>query len=239
MSSIFYNNLDSFNTFGLKIENIPQMPATNAKYETKDIPGGDNGSLNIFNGYDDNSIPFNFVFEAGEEFYIKKANIIAWLNSKINSELKYSLNKSMYYIVKKVEISDFKTTSKIVRRFTAKFTVEPASYLIEGIDIVNLSTPTILFDDRATYKSQPYIKIYGSGDITININNQYLILKGVTDYIEVDSKLKNCYKNLNGVITNCNNQMYSIFPVLEVGENNISWAGNISKIEIVPRWCCL
>lgn len=239
MSSIFYNNLDSFNTFGLKIENIPQMPATNAKYETKDIPGGDNGSLNIFNGYDDNPIPFNFVFKAGEDFNIKKSKIIAWLNSKINTEMTYSLNKSFYYLVKKVEISDFKTTSKIVRRFTAKIIVEPLSYLIDGKEVILLTAPTILYNDRATYMSPLYMKIYGNGDITVKINEQSLILKGVNEYIEVDSKLRNCYKNVNGVITNCNNQMYSTFPTLDVGENNISWAGNISKIEIVPRWCCL
>ncbi len=238
MSNIIYNNLNS-ETLGLKIENIPLMPSTNAKYETVEIVGGENGSLNIFEGYSDNVIPFNFVFKTGEEFYVKKARIIAWLNSKINTELMYSLNKSMYYIVKKVEISDFKTTSKIVRRFTAKFTVEPASYILEGKDMVTLSAPTILFDGIATYKSQPYLKIYGIGDISISINNQSLILKSITDYIEVDSKLKNCYKTTNGVITNYNNLMYSQFPVLEVGENNISWNGNVTKIEIIPRWCCL
>ena len=83
------------------------------------------------------------------------------------------------------------------------------------------------------------MKIYGSGDIAININSQTLILKGINSYIEVDSKIKNCFKNVNGVITNCNNQMYSTFPILEVGENNISWAGAVTKIEIMPRWCCL
>lgn len=240
MSSIFYNNLDSFIAFGLRIENIPQFHSVNKKYETTDIPGGENGSLNIFDGYSDNIIPFNFVFFAeDEEFQIKKRKIIAWLNSSVLKELKYSLNKDVYYIVKKVEISEFKTEARIGRRFTATFTIEPLTYLLEGKETVNITVPTTLYNDKSTHNSQLYMKIYGSGDIAININSQTLILKGINSYIEVDSKIKNCFKNVNGVITNCNNQMYSTFPILEVGENNISWAGAVTKIEIMPRWCCL
>lgn len=239
MSSIFYNNLDSFNSFGLIIENIPQFPSVNKKYEPIDIPGGENGSLNIFNGYSDIVIPFNFAFFANdEEFQIKKRKIISWLNSSVSTELKYSLNKDVYYVVKKVEISEFKTEARIGRRFTTTFTFEPLSYLLEGKEIRDIFTPTTLFNDRATHDSPLYMKIYGTGDITININSQTLILKGVNEFIEVDSKIKNCFKTVNGVITNCNNQMYSTFPVLEVGENNISWIGNVSKIELIPRWCC-
>lgn len=238
MSSIFYNNLDSNDAFGLKIENIPQMPATNAKYQTEDIPGGENGSLNIFDGYSDNVIPFNFVFKATEDFEIKKAKIINWLNSKVNSELTYSLSKGMFYIVKKVEISSFKTTSRIVRRFTATFTLEPLTYLLEGKETLTVNAPATLFNDKSTHDSPLYMKVYGTGDITININNQSLILKNIVDFIEVDSKIQNCFKTINGVIQNCNNQMYTPFPKLEVGENNISWSGSVSKIEIIPRWCC-
>lgn len=29
------------------------------------------------------------------------------------------------------------------------------------------------------------------------------------------------------------------FPYLDIGENVISWSGNISKIEITPNWRCL
>ena len=36
-----------------------------------------------------------------------------------------------------------------------------------------------------------------------------------------------------------NNKMYSDFPILEEGENNISWSGNVTQIEIIPRWVVL
>ena len=87
--------------------------------------------------------------------------------------------------------------------------------------------------------SNPLIKVVGSGDVTVSINNQELILKGLEDEIEVDCELMNAYKKINGDIALLNNKMYSDFPVLESGENQISFEGNISKIELIPRWVVL
>lgn len=239
MSSIFFNNLDSMDDLNLKIENIPAFPSTNAKYETVEIPGGENGSLNIFDGYSDNQIAFNFRFKAEEDFILRKSKIIAWLNSKISSELVYSGHKSIYYLAKKVSLSEFKTTSKFIRRFTATFALDPFTYLSEGKDILEIVKPITVFNGNSTYASRPHINIYGTGDIIISINSQSLILKGLDGNVEIDSFQKNCYKTINNSIVNQNNKMYSQFPILEVGENNISWSGNVSKIEIIPRWCCL
>jgi phage-related protein len=36
-----------------------------------------------------------------------------------------------------------------------------------------------------------------------------------------------------------NKMLVGAFPKLAAGDNNISWAGNVTKIEIVPRWCKL
>ena len=62
-----------------------------------------------------------------------------------------------------------------------------------------------------------------------------MILKGVEDYIEIDTELYNCFKG----DVNQNNKMYSDFPVLEEGVNNISWEGNVTRLEITPRWVVL
>jgi phage-related protein len=33
--------------------------------------------------------------------------------------------------------------------------------------------------------------------------------------------------------------MYSDFPVLEEGKNDITWEGNVTQLEILPRWVVL
>lgn len=80
--------------------------------------------------------------------------------------------------------------------------------------------------------SEPYVKVYGSGDATILIGNQETKLFNIENYIEIDSELMNCYKDN----VNQNNRMSGEFPVLKSGDNSVVWSGNVTKIEIEPRW---
>jgi phage-related protein len=113
------------------------------------------------------------------------------------------------------------------------FSCKPLKKEIFGDGKIILTQSGTLYNEGLA--SNPYIKVVGSGDIAININNQKLILKGVEDYVEVDTELYNCFKGN----VNQNNKMYSDFPVLEEGKNEISFTGNVSQLEILPRWVVL
>ena len=65
------------------------------------------------------------------------------------------------------------------------------------------------------------------------------VMMSSVEEIEVDSEIMNAYKKVNDDIILLNNKMYSDFPILEEGNNDISWVGNISQIEITPRWVVL
>ncbi|HBJ1646337.1 UNVERIFIED_ORG: phage tail protein [Clostridium botulinum] len=238
MSEIYFNNKSS-KECKLLIENIIDLPTSSTKYNTVDIPGSNNGSLNIYNGLEDIQLSFDFVFKSRENFIISKSRIVSWLKSKISKELRYSLHKGIYYIVKKVDIGEFKTTFKLVRRFTVKFTCCPIVFLDEGKEVITFNKSITLYNGKSTCNTEPQLNIFGSGDITIKINNQQLILKDIENNIIVDSFSKDCYKISNNKIIHSNNKMYSDFPILEVGENNISYSGNVRKIELIPRWCCI
>lgn len=86
------------------------------------------------------------------------------------------------------------------------------------------------------FTATPYMKIYGSGNVTLYINNRAHGFKNIDGYIEVDSENMNAYK---GDTLQNNKMLVGAFPKLAAGDNNISWAGNVTKIEIVPRWCKL
>ena len=42
--------------------------------------------------------------------------------------------------------------------------------------------------------AKPYIKIYGSGNISLHINSDTFTFENVSDYIEIDSETMNAYK---------------------------------------------
>ena len=69
-------------------------------------------------------------------------------------------------------------------------------------------------------------------DITLRVNSQKISLKEITDKIIIDSEMKNAYNNSISL----NYKMSGDFPILSLGENNISWIGDVKKVEITPNW---
>lgn len=113
-----------------------------------------------------------------------------------------------------------------------KFTRKPYKRLIKGDASIILTEATTIHNPEG-FTSSPHIKITGTGNITLYINNRSHVFKDIEDYIEIDSEMMNAYKG----ITLQNNKMYTTtFPKLVAGENNISWTGKVTSIEIIPRW---
>lgn len=231
MSYIIFNNLDS-RDLDITIENIPNIPATNKIYKSIEIDGGEN--LTKIKGFEDIEISFNFVYKAKEDkYFMQKARIDNWLLSATNKYLFYSMDEYKTYKVKQVNISETKTTSRIVRRFTATFTCNGLKYMTSGLKVKTILNSGIL-NNFGTYEAKPIIKVYGSGNITININNNSFTIKNMVDYVVIDAEIKKCYKDN----TNKGRDMTGDYPVFSIGRNAISWTGNATKLEIIPNWRC-
>lgn len=121
---------------------------------------------------------------------------------------------------------------------TLDFSCKPFRYSAEGRQTITLTeTGTVVYNGEA-YASKPYIKVTGSGNITLTVAGENYYLSGVDGYIEIDSETMNAYKgsaNLNSSLTGAS------FPLLQPGANTISWSGSgtVTKVEIIPRWCTL
>jgi len=232
MSYIFYNNVES-RDLDLIIENVPIVPAINIEYETIEIDGGEN--LTRIKGFSDISLSFDFWYKADDdEYFMKKAMIDNWLLNTKSKELFYSADERKTYKVKQIKISETKTSSRIIRRFTATFTCNGLKYMTSGLKPKNIVTSGITINNFGTYESRPMIKIYGSGNITVSINSSNFTIKNVVDYVAIDSEIKECYKDN----INFGRSMTGDYPVFFIGKNTISWSGNVSKLEIIPRWRC-
>ena len=129
---------------------------------------------------------------------------------------------------------DIEQELRSVGKLSLSFNCKPFKYSFEGQRTVIMDAAGALYNAEQ-YESKPYIKVVGSGTITLTINNSAVTLSSVDEYIELDSEMLNAYKGS----TAANSKMAGDFPVLIPGENNISWVGNVTRLEIVPRWCCL
>lgn len=115
------------------------------------------------------------------------------------------------------------------------FSCHPMRFSVDGTKTINLTAAGNIYNQEA-FPSQPYIKIYGSGNGGIFMNGKGISIMGIDEYVEIDCETMNAYKgtvNKNSTIT------LSEFPRLKPGANSISWTGGVTKIDIIPRWCTL
>ena len=120
--------------------------------------------------------------------------------------------------------------------FTVNFNCKPYRYLFDGQKTIAAPKAGLQLINPFKIAAEPYIKIYGNGNISMSVNNTTVSFTGVSGYIEIDSEIKNAYKGL----TLLNNIMTGdTFPTLEPGVNEVTFTGSVTKAEIVPRWCTI
>lgn len=153
--------------------------------------------------------------------------IKAWLINTGESDLIFSFQPDKKYIAQVVNMIDFKQVLKYTSRFPIIFNCKPFKYAVkEKIITVTKNNSTIY--NEGTFKSEPVIKVYGNGNIKFKINDDEVTIKKVDEYITIDSVLKDAYKD----DALKNGDMTGEFPILKVGENVVSFSGNVSKVEV-------
>ncbi|EJE7236686.1 phage tail family protein [Clostridium botulinum] len=211
------------NEKGLKIISLPNITTPEKREEKIIIPGRDGYLTQSDESYEGEVKPV--------EFDIKHDNfddIKTWLNG--SGEVIFSNEPDRYY---KARIINKLDLARVLEKFHGgiiQFDCQPFAYDLDN-NLIIIDKPISIYNE-GTYKSQPYLKIFGTEEIILNINDKIIKLKNVNNYIELNSEIQECYRDT----LNCNNDMQGEFPIFKVGENKISWTGNVSKIEITPNW---
>lgn len=238
MNYFIYNGIKS-SDLGVYIQNknIFSSPKYDASFVS--IPGR-NGDLIASNGrYPNTSISYTcfIVAKSIEELSDKVTTVKNWLYKEpdryhdlIDS---YDVNfKRKAVFNSKLDISD--EVNKI-GTFTVVFSCKPQRYLVSTLE-KETYTEEFVVNNPYSLNAKPYLKIYGSGDITLTISsegtNKIWIIKNVEEFIECDSELMNFYKGTelqNGKVTGDD------FPELFTGDNSIAWKGDVTKVEIIKR----
>ncbi|CYU97996.1 phage tail domain-containing protein [Streptococcus suis] len=201
----------------------PVIPSPEMEYEDISIPGRD-GSLTRELGY--KNIPIECEYNMLEEVNIKSLvrTVKGFFVGK--KTLRFS-DDDVYYKIKKIQFSDIENEVAEYGLFRVTFECDPFQYALNSsVSLVNGQS----FQNMGTYRSKPYLKVFGSG--TLTVNGKSIILRDVGDYIELDSDLQNAYRGN----VDMNRNMVGEFPEFVPGTNRVSWSGNITKIICEGRW---
>ena len=127
-----------------------------------------------------------------------------------------------------------------VGSFTVTFNCKPYKYSFAGQQMVSVDSTSISVTNPTAFESRPYIKLYGSEAVTLNISSgsstTSWTISAINEYIEIDSELMNCFK---GTVLKNDAVKGTEFPVFKPGVCTINCTGDVTRIEVIPRWCCL
>ena len=231
MLKINWNGIDSDTITGLIICELPPISKPKMKTTITKIDGRDG----------------DIIEELGYESYTKNIKIGLTKNYDINQVIKYFTGSGDLIMsnepdkVYKCSIIDKVDYNKLLRFKTAtvKFYTQPFKFKKDEPKVIlSIDEETsVMVNNIGLEKSKPIIKLTGSGTVDLQLNGatvlNYTFPENETEVI-IDSIQEEAY--YDGTFKNRN--MVGEFPILELGENIISWSGELTEIEIDPksRW---
>lgn len=212
---------------GVIVTAMPETVRAERRVESVTVAGR-NGSLHTDEGVYES---YDRTMECALIKRAKLDEVTAWLVG--SGEMTFSTEPDKVYrvtIANKISIAQM---MRVFQKFQVVMDTQPFKYSVNAAgDALELTAPTTIRNSGTVY-SEPLITVYGSGDITLTINGADFPLYGVQESITIDSEMMEVFKGS----TNQNGKYGGIdFPRFEVGKNEISWTGNVSKIKIQPRW---
>lgn len=232
-----YKGINSLDMY-LRIINDISFPSPEADIDFVEVLGKD-GDVAIDNerlkGVNF-SIPVQLRLPKDIDVNTMATKISEWLKTDIGwHPLRFSGSKDYEYIAICYEQFNIQETLKQFGRTVINFRLKPYKRKVDKQIIELTNGMTVL--NLENKESKPLINIEGSGDIKLKNNGiDWLILKGVDSSITVDSEIMSVYKGDRPEFSKMNSTLRPLFPILYPGENKITWIGNITKIEVDPRW---
>lgn len=236
MLKFIFAGKDSYSDYGIFIRKRPPLPSPKRRVTFIEVPGRDS-SLRFDEGtYEDITIAVECTVK-GEQIPQQLDSIKAWLFSAGESNLAFSFQPDRRYRAQVVNAIDFKQAFKLASQFVILFHCRPFKYAVNNmqINITTGSGTSVL--NQGNIHSRPVIKVFCAGDGSFKINNREVLLQGISvPYIILDSELEEAYYTEAGAMVNANNHIYGEFPILDAGNNIITYTGGVTKLEITPNW---
>lgn len=234
MNSVIFDGVSSAD-FGMYVGLNGNDNAPPRSVETIVVPGR-NGTLTIDNGRFEN-IEIEFICFIRRYF---EKNIISARNfytSRIGyKRLEDSAHPDEFRMARYV--SGLEVTPSQMRKqgyFTLKFDAMPQRFLAIGENTITAvsDNPTMSLYNPTQFDSHPLIRVYGNG--TLYVDDVTITIATESEYVDIDCETLDCYHdatNENGNVTFSDHK----FPVLIPGDNTVAFDGEITRVDVTPRW---
>lgn len=229
-----HNSMD----MGLKISADTTYTSPGYDVEFEEVDGRD-GDMAVDNK---RLLPFIYpihTFLEPESMSIERAasKVSQWLKEDVRYKpLRLSWDSEYEYSAIFYDQYDIRDLLPRFGKIALNFKCHPIKYHLSGLQKKSFLTGAYLYNPEKR-AAKPLIEITGSGNITLKNNGEdWLILTAVDGAITIDSQSMSVYKGDAAAFNKMNAGLKPLFPLLAPGSNELTWTGNVSKIEITPRW---
>ncbi len=217
--------------YGLYISGGGTFNAPERDVELVEVPGK-NGNLVLDNGRFKN-ITVTYPAFIRHKFKSLSGAAREWLlHTPGYVRLEDSYNPENYRLARFGGSLDFDT--RVLNRSgecNLSFDCKPQRFLTEGDFTIDVLGSIQLFNPTP-FPALPLIRVYGASG-TLMVGDAIIQISDIPEYMDIDCELMNAYKGT----VNCNSKINAPrFPTLPAGKTGIAYDGNISHVQIKPRW---
>lgn len=197
------------------------------------IPGR-NGDLIIDSGvYNNYAQSYEVYFNASKNRTPKQSRMVReWLQTATGyQKLEDSYDPEFYRLAYFSGPAEIENIMNQYGRMTISFMCKPQRWRKDGDTPCLMTVPQTIYNEL--FPALPLIKINGTGAGNLYVGGYTVEILSLDEYVMLDSDTQNAYK---GTLNKNSTISAPEFPVLQSGDNVVDWDGNITSIEITPRW---
>lgn len=237
MGVIIFNDISS-RDYDIQVEKLPDYEIPEKDYDIIHVPGR-NGDVIIDKGSYKNTLR-RYQLSVGSltKDFVSMANAISeWLHSASGyARLEDSYEPEYYRMAIYKDSGLIENLLGSAGRTSIAFNCKPQRFLKSGDESTVFSEAGTIFNPTG-FKSSPIIIINGNGAGVLRIGIYTVSVSSIDTSVTINSDIQDAYngmENRNSTITLNNG-----FPKLVPGENNISFSGGITSVEVIPKWWTL
>lgn len=159
--------------------------------------------------------------------------VFSWLKQDGYYRLVDSRFPEVYRMARVASVDEIENHRDCYHETKVSFDCQPQSFLLSGQSVLEVSQNSWMLNPTG-YTALPLIEVIGQGPAELTVGDVTVsILNSPNEVLFIDSDTQNAYDS-----TGYQNKNISAmeFPSLKAGKTQISWTGNITKVNITPRW---
>ena len=228
MGYLIFKGVSTASIPGVQVSKMPSHKRARMRYQEYYVRGRD-GALHIDEGYANMELETTLVLiDALAE---TRQLVNAWAIGSGKLVTSDDLTKA-YKASVKGEVKWTRTPGNTGYFDTARIIFDCDPYMYETTDTEKVFTATGTIDNPGTATAIPLIKVEGAGNVSFEVGDEEITVKGMTSGVPVylDCGAGYVYAAAGAM------EMIGEFPELPLGESDVVLGTNCTKITITPHW---